>query len=112
VLCCEVSSANTGIKSGLSFSKRLIAPPPPKKRLELHLIVDYYTTHNCLARKTIGDNHVSTQAARTWKARAIIDRQHKLYPKVRAFDLRGKDECELHQRSIRRVNVLLGDRLN
>lgn len=64
---------------------------------------------NRLARKAIGENLASTQTRQdVEEARAIIGRQHKLYRGTLAFYLRGRDEQQLHQRSIGLANALLG----
>lgn len=64
---------------------------------------------NRLARKAIGENLASSQTREdVEQARAILGRQHKLYRATLAFFLRGKDEQQLHQRSVALSNVLLG----
>ncbi len=64
---------------------------------------------NRLAHKAIGENLASTQTRQdVEQARAIIGRQHKLYRGTLAFYLRGRDEPQLHQRSISLANALLG----
>lgn len=63
---------------------------------------------NRLSHKAIGENLASTQTRQdVEQARAIIGRQHKLYRGTLALYLRGKDDRELHQRSIQAANVLL-----
>lgn len=64
---------------------------------------------NRLARKAIGENLASTQTRQdVEEARAIIGRKHKLYRGTLAFYLRGRDEQQLHRRSITLANALLG----
>lgn len=73
----------------------------PQDVLEEHL--------NRLSRKAIGENLASTQTREdVATAREIIGRKHKLYRGTLAFYLRGRNEDELHQRSVTLANALLG----
>ena len=73
----------------------------PQDVLEEHL--------NRLSRKAIGENLASTQTREdVARAREIIGRKHKLYRGALAFYLRGRDEAELHRRSVTLASVLLG----